>query len=251
MSTRETELIIKTSCIRPREAESHDNHHHCSQQQNQPSVYQYTKGTKRKNENDRVASPSRTHNSKYSQRARSPPANRRPSDEPRQNRDHHYARDRDHYRKRPQQLSDGSRPKPRYEQVNTTATTYHKSSSSKTKPCEYELDLQLERRPLSPINKLDPKDPRVKAKVTTDRADSGSSTPSLSKAKSQKRSGKRKLTNSSLAIINQEERFEAINELGNFPMLGESTRTTPSHHSEASRESNMDRERDLSVSTES
>ena len=76
-----------------------------------------------------------------------------------------------HYHKRLIQLSDGSRQKPRYEQVNTTATMYHKSSSSKTNPCEYELDLQFERRPLSPVNKLDPKDPRVKAKVTTNRAE--------------------------------------------------------------------------------
>ena len=77
----------------------------------------------------------------------------------------------------------------------------------------------------------------------------------MSKAKKSKEKWKKKVAeisnNTSLAIIIEEERFEAINELGDFPMLGEYTRTTPSHHSEASRQSNMDRERNLvSVSTE-
>ena len=51
-------------------------------------------------------------------------------------------------------------------------------------------------------------------------------------------------------VITEEKRFEAMNELGDFPMLGESTRTKPWHNSEASRESNLYREGDGSVSSE-
>ena len=134
-------------------------------------------------------------------------------------------------------------------------TTNHKPSSTKIKPREHELDLRLERRPLSPVNKLDPKDPKVKAKVTANKPESSPSKPRLSKTERSREKWKKKVDNISKnpslsSITELEECFEIISEVGDFPMLGESTQTTPSPRSEASRESNEDPGRDGSESIE-